>query len=51
VSIRAEPPVALVDKVADKRGTRAVAQALIGQHHFRPSDAAAARATRPSTRA
>jgi sulfate transport system substrate-binding protein len=53
-SIRAEPPVALVDKVVDKRGTRAVAQAyleylyspegqdLIGRNHFRPIDPAAA---------
>src|SRR5206468_4123020 len=29
VSILAEPPVALVDKVVDKRGTRAVAQAYL----------------------
>jgi sulfate transport system substrate-binding protein len=53
-SILAEPPVAVVDKVADKRGTRAVAQAyleylyspegqdLIGQNYFRPIDPAAA---------
>jgi sulfate transport system substrate-binding protein len=51
VSILAEPPVALVDKVVDKRGTRAVAQAyleflyspagqdLIGQNYYRPVDA------------
>jgi sulfate transport system substrate-binding protein len=30
VSILAEPPVAVVDKVVDKRGTRAVAQAYLG---------------------
>ncbi|HWQ37029.1 MAG TPA: sulfate ABC transporter substrate-binding protein [Burkholderiales bacterium] len=29
VSIRAEPPVAIVDKVVDKRGTRKVAQAYL----------------------
>jgi sulfate transport system substrate-binding protein len=29
LSIRAEPPVALVDKVVDKKGTRAVAQAYL----------------------
>jgi sulfate/thiosulfate transport system substrate-binding protein len=50
VSILAEPPVALVDKVVDKRGTRAVAQAyleflytpqgqaLAGQNYYRPVD-------------
>jgi sulfate/thiosulfate transport system substrate-binding protein len=54
VSILAEPPVALVDSVVDKRGTRAVAQAyldylyspqaqlLIGKHFYRPVDPAAA---------
>jgi len=54
LSIVAEPPVALVDKVVDKKGTRAVAQAyldylyspqgqdIIGQHHYRPIDPAAA---------
>ncbi len=48
VSILAEPPVALVDKVADKRGTRSVAQAYLeylyseegqdiaGRHYYRP---------------
>jgi len=53
VSILAEPPVAVVDQVVDKRGTRAVAtaylqylysaegQALAGQHHYRPADPAA----------
>jgi sulfate/thiosulfate-binding protein len=53
-SILAEPPVALVDKVVDRRGTRAVAQAyleylyssegqeLIAKHFFRPRLAAAA---------
>ena len=29
VSIRAEPPVAIIDKVVDKRGTRAVAEAYL----------------------
>jgi sulfate/thiosulfate transport system substrate-binding protein len=54
VSVRAEPPVAVVDKVADKRGTRKLAtayleylyspaaQALAAKHHYRPRDAAAA---------
>jgi sulfate/thiosulfate-binding protein len=49
LSIHAEPPVALVDRNVDARGTRAVAQsyleflytptaqALAAQHHFRPS--------------
>ena len=50
LSILAEPPVAVVDKVVDKRGTRAVAQAyleylyspqgqdLVGKHFYRPTD-------------
>lgn len=50
VSILAEPPVTLVDKVVDKRGTRAVAQAYLehlyseegqriaAQHFYRPAD-------------
>jgi sulfate transport system substrate-binding protein len=50
LSILAEPPVTLVDKVVDKRGTRAVAQAyleflyspegqdLAGQNYYRPID-------------
>jgi len=54
VSILAEPPVAVVDKVVDKRGTRAVAQAYVeylysaegqdiaGRHHYRPTDPGAA---------
>jgi sulfate transport system substrate-binding protein len=54
VSILAEPPVAVVDKVVDKKGTRAVAQAyleylyssegqeIVGRHHYRPVDPAAA---------
>jgi sulfate transport system substrate-binding protein len=49
-SILTEPPVAVVDKVVDQRGTRAVAEAylkalytpegqdLIGQLHYRPRD-------------
>jgi sulfate/thiosulfate-binding protein len=48
LSIRAEPVVALVDKVVDRRGTRAVAQAYLeflysdagqeiaARHHYRP---------------
>jgi sulfate/thiosulfate transport system substrate-binding protein len=48
LSILAEPPVSVVDKVVDKRGTRAVAeaylkelyspegQAIIAKHYFRP---------------
>jgi len=49
-SILAEPPVALVDKVVDKRGTRKVAQAyleflytpagqeIVARHFYRPVD-------------
>ena len=52
ISILAEPPVAVVDKVADRKGTRAIAEAylrylyteevqeLIARHHFRPRDPA-----------
>ena len=51
VSILAEPPVALVDKVVDKKGTRKVAEAYLkfwytaeaqeiaAKHHYRPIDA------------
>jgi sulfate transport system substrate-binding protein len=54
LSVLAEPPVALVDKVVDRKGTREVAQAyleflytpeaqdIIGRHYYRPRDAAAA---------
>ncbi len=54
VSILAEPPVAVVDKVVDKKGTRAVAQAyleflytpegqdIVGKHYYRPVDQKAA---------
>src|SRR5687767_1158116 len=50
LSILAEPPVALVDKVVDKKGTRAVAQAYLqflyspegqeiaARNHYRPRD-------------
>jgi sulfate/thiosulfate transport system substrate-binding protein len=50
VSLMAEPPVTIVDKVVDKRDTRKVAQAyldylytpaaqeIIAQHHLRPRD-------------
>ena len=51
VSILAEPPVAVVDKVVDKRGTRKVAtayleflytkegQEIAGRHYYRPREA------------
>ncbi|MFM2058501.1 MAG: sulfate transporter, periplasmic sulfate-binding protein CysP [Pseudomonadota bacterium] len=54
LSILAEPPVALVDKVADKKGNRAVAQAYLdylyspegqdiaGHNYYRPIDPAVA---------
>ncbi len=54
VSILAEPPVALVDKNADKHGTRELAQAYLeflytdeaqaiaAKHHFRPGSAVVA---------
>jgi sulfate transport system substrate-binding protein len=50
LSIKAEPPVAVVDKVVDAKGTRKVAEAylqalytpeaqkLIAKHYYRPSD-------------
>jgi sulfate transport system substrate-binding protein len=50
LSILAEPPVAVVDKVVDRRGTRAVAEAYLNflytpegqeiaaRHHYRPRD-------------
>ena len=53
-SIQAEPPVAVVDKVAEKHGTSKVAQAyleylytdagqeIIAKHHYRPRSAAIA---------
>jgi sulfate/thiosulfate-binding protein len=52
MSILAEPPVAVVDQVAERRGTREVAEAylrflyteqgqsLAGQYHYRPRDPA-----------
>ncbi|MCX7229989.1 MAG: sulfate ABC transporter substrate-binding protein [Burkholderiales bacterium] len=52
LSILAEPPVAVVDKVVDKRGTRKVAEAYLqflyspegqeiaAKHYYRPRDAA-----------
>jgi sulfate transport system substrate-binding protein len=52
VSILAEPPVAVVDTVVDRRGTRQVAEAylqflyspagqeIVAKHYFRPRDAA-----------
>jgi sulfate transport system substrate-binding protein len=54
ISILAEPPVAVVDKVVDGRGTRAAAEAylnflytpemqdLVARHHYRPRSAEAA---------
>ncbi len=54
LSILAEPPVALVDKVVDKRGTRSAAQAYLeflytpegqeiaAKHYYRPRDVAVA---------
>jgi sulfate transport system substrate-binding protein len=53
LSILAEPPVSIVDKVVDKRGTRKVAEAYLkflysqegqriaAKHYYRPRDAAA----------
>lgn len=50
VSVRAEPPVAVVDRVVDKKGTRKEAEAYLAylysptgqriaaRHHYRPSD-------------
>jgi len=55
VSILAEPPVAVVDKVVDRRGTRAIAQAYLeylytpegqeisAKHYYRPRLAAVAK--------
>ena len=60
ISILAEPPVAVVDKVVDKKGTREVAQAyleflytpeaqdIIGRHFFRPVDPEAAKKYAPA---
>ncbi|HEU4935938.1 MAG TPA: sulfate ABC transporter substrate-binding protein [Vicinamibacterales bacterium] len=54
ISILAEPPVAVVDKVVDRKGTRAVAEAYLqylyspegqeiaAKHHYRPRDQAVA---------
>lgn len=54
LSILAEPPVAVVDKVVDKRGSRAVAEAYLkylyspegqeiaARHYYRPTDKAVA---------
>jgi sulfate transport system substrate-binding protein len=55
ISILAEPPVTVVDKVVDRRGTRKVAEAYLqflysgegqeiaGRHYYRPRSEAAAR--------
>ncbi len=43
ISILAEPPVSLVDKVVDKRGTRKVAQAYLEQLFGEPAQELAAR--------
>ena len=57
ISIEAAPPVAIVDKVVDKRGTRKVAEAylaflfspegqgIIAKHYFRPRNEAAFKAS------
>jgi sulfate/thiosulfate-binding protein len=57
LSILAEPPVAVVDKVVDRKGTRALAEAyvaflytpeaqrIIARHHYRPRDAEVVRQT------
>jgi sulfate/thiosulfate-binding protein len=54
LSILAEPPVTVVDRVVDKKGTRAVADAylrflyspegqeIVARHHYRPRDPAVA---------
>jgi len=54
ISILAEPPVAIVDKVVDRKGTRAIAEAYLqylystegqeiaAKHHYRPRDQAIA---------
>jgi sulfate/thiosulfate transport system substrate-binding protein len=54
ISILAEPPVAVVDKVVDRNGTRAIAEAYLqylyspegqeiaAKHHYRPRDQAVA---------
>ncbi|HMU64573.1 MAG: sulfate ABC transporter substrate-binding protein [Nitrosomonas sp.] len=54
VSVLAEPPVAIIDKVVDKKGTRVIAEAYLNylyseeaqhiaaKHYFRPSDEAIA---------
>ena len=54
ISILAEPPMAVVDKVVDRKGTRAVAEAYLqylystegqeiaAKHHYRPRDQAIA---------
>jgi sulfate transport system substrate-binding protein len=58
VSILAEPPVAVIDKVVDRKGTRAAAEAylrflytrpaqeIIARNHYRPRDPAVAAANR-----
>ena len=63
VSILAEPPVTLVDKVVDRRGTRKVAEAYLeflyspqgqeiaAKHHYRPRQrGGAGQVRRPSSR-
>jgi sulfate transport system substrate-binding protein len=54
LSILAEPPVGIVDKVVDRKGTRALAEAylrflyspeaqdIVAKHHYRPRDAGVA---------
>jgi sulfate/thiosulfate-binding protein len=55
ISILAEPPVSVVDKIVDRRGTRTVAEAYVqylyshegqeiaARHYYRPRDASVAR--------
>ena len=57
VSIRADPPVAVVDRIADKHGTRAAAEAYLrflytpaaqemgAKHFYRPTDPAVGKAS------
>ena len=63
ISILAEPPVAVVDTVVDRRGTRQIAEAYLrylysppgqeiaAKHYFRPRNAAAAREVSRAVRA
>ena len=62
ISILAEPPVTIVDKVVDRKNTRAVAEAylqflytpegqeIVAKHHYRPRDEGLQRSMRPRSR-